>query len=934
MRRFFQLFVLAMLSAIGSLKADNEALMRFAGNIHQFNELFPQEKVYLQFDNTAYFQGDDIWFKAFVVKSSSLGRSESGVLYVDLLSSSGVLLQQQKLKIVAGQADGCIQLVDYSTEQARELRGVRPYPSGYYEVRAYTQYMLNFDPEIIFSRVIPVYKSPEQEGDYSNPSIEPDPGMYAGRLRRDKLRDVNVTFYPEGGNMVNGLPGRIAFKAVDGVGAGIKGRLTVETDDGRKIVTESGHEGMGLFEFTPGNKHTDAVFEYNGKRHTVSLPQANSSGYTMMADMTDRKNSLRLEVYRTRSRVEKTIGMTVTCRGELVTFDELTMDGTEGSFSFDTKGWPAGVCRIVLFTDKGEVLAARSVYNGNMKYLPPTIEMKPDKRRYDAFGKIHLTFQLKNKEGNPLRDRFCISVRDASDYGTQYSDNLLTDLLLTSDLKGFIHNPSYYFESADRQHLRDLDLLCMIQGWERYDWEYMTDNKVFTEKYRMEKGLTLNGTIMTNRITRDRTMDDIKVYVSISPKNGDHVEYGQFITGKNGYFGFDMQDFYGKADVTMYLKKAKNLDEPRAKIRLERAQVPEARVFCHYELQPGWLLKKPATNAAAMTEDATLKDYPSIINEAEGLILPSVRIDGDRKYVDYFTFKSFDVERDVDMELDLGRYSTNLSGYLIDKGYSVNTPIEINAILDYLNSDEYRYNYTDYLDHIRDYEKYSQRDEMMGMSSYINANYNSQILNEYLYWEPNYYYTLLDDNGFKINGHPVLCYVHDNRSFYTSGKYAKPWLIDAQDIESILLFDDLHSKAEIGDYAPEYLNYLNQYSAVQNVFASRTSNFSDRIVLMDIKLKDSHMMTDNPDRFNLGKRITTLQGFNVSHEFYSPEYPDGAIVGDVDYRRTLYWNPNVVTDENGHVEIEFYNNSYSTKFNVSGAGITASGMPYVLDKDF
>lgn len=106
------------------------------------------------------------------------------------------------------------------------------------------------------------------------------------------------------------------------------------------------------------------------------------------------------------------------------------------------------------------------------------------------------------------------------------------------------------------------------------------------------------------------------------------------------------------------------------------------------------------------------------------------------------------------------------------------------------------------------------------------------------------------------------------------------------------------------------------------------------MVLLDIKLKDNHRMTDNPDRFNLGKRVTTMQGFSRSHEFYAPAYPDGAIVGDVNYRRTLYWNPNVIADENGHVEVEFYNNSYSTKFNVSGAGITASGMPYVLDKDF
>jgi hypothetical protein len=80
--------------------------------------------------------------------------------------------------------------------------------------------------------------------------------------------------------------------------------------------------------------------------------------------------------------------------------------------------------------------------------------------------------------------------------------------------------------------------------------------------------------------------------------------------------------------------------------------------------------------------------------------------------------------------------------------------------------------------------------------------------------------------------------------------------------------------------------------------------------------------------------VGTLDGFTIQTvQFYNPQYPDGAVTGDVDYRRTLYWNPNVITDENGHAEIEFYNNSYSKHFNVSGAGITISGTPYNLDID-
>jgi hypothetical protein len=151
------------------LRAEDTAateLLRFAGNIHQFNSIFPQEKVYLQFDNTSYYTGEAIWFKAYVVNATTLQRAQSRVLYVDLISPTGVLLKQQKLKIVGGQADGVITLVDASTAQARDKRGALGYPGGYYEIRAYTNYMLNFNPETIFSRVFAVYELPEKDGNY------------------------------------------------------------------------------------------------------------------------------------------------------------------------------------------------------------------------------------------------------------------------------------------------------------------------------------------------------------------------------------------------------------------------------------------------------------------------------------------------------------------------------------------------------------------------------------------------------------------------------------------------------------------------------------------------------------------------------------------------------------------------------------------------
>ena len=148
-----------------------QSLLSYVQNAYQFSQACQQEKVYLHFDNTAYFQGETIWFSAYVVNASTQTPAPSKVLYVELLSPNGVVLKQLKLKVENGQTNGSLPLVDVSTEEARALRGVMALPSGFYEVRAYTRTMLNFGDAGVFSRVFPVYETPEKEGDYSNPTM-------------------------------------------------------------------------------------------------------------------------------------------------------------------------------------------------------------------------------------------------------------------------------------------------------------------------------------------------------------------------------------------------------------------------------------------------------------------------------------------------------------------------------------------------------------------------------------------------------------------------------------------------------------------------------------------------------------------------------------------------------------------------------------------
>ena len=108
----------------------------------------------------------------------------------------------------------------------------------------------------------------------------------------------------------------------------------------------------------------------------------------------------------------------------------------------------------------------------------------------------------------------------------------------------------------------------------------------------------------------------------------------------------------------------------------------------------------------------------------------------------------------------------------------------------------------------------------------------------------------------------------------------------------------------------------------------------ERRTLVDIQVKEDQELLSYRDIRNLGRRTTTVKGFTKPVQFYSPEYPDGPILGSIDPRRTLYWNANVITDENGRARVEFYNNSFTRKFTINAAGITASGIPYILKENW
>lgn len=245
-------------------------LTALARRVEQFGEALPQEKVALHLDNTSYYQGDDIWFQCYVV-ASGLNRPTgwSKTLYVELLNPGGEIVSKQILPVRNGRCHGHFALTQL------------PFYSGFYEVRAYTKYMLNFDEASVFSRIIPVFDKPAVPGNYVEKEISPRAGKYPQERKRPrKEKKLNLRFYPEGGYLVKDVPVRVAFEATDAYGnpVDVSGRV-VDKEGCECLTFTTGHEGKGSFTYTAGEEEGRAEVIWNEKRYRFDLPEARQQSF-------------------------------------------------------------------------------------------------------------------------------------------------------------------------------------------------------------------------------------------------------------------------------------------------------------------------------------------------------------------------------------------------------------------------------------------------------------------------------------------------------------------------------------------------------------------------------------------------------------------------------------------------------------------------------
>lgn len=452
--------------AYGSLSQDSACrrLVVFCQNIVRNNRLFSQEKVYLHLDNNGYYADEKIWFKAYVFEASSLLPTDmSRVLYVELLNPNGQIVERQILPIINGRTYGCLSPDTMLVS------------SGFYEVRAYTRAMLNWDDAYIFSRVVPIYDRPPytarsiskmMEHQYETKSLgfnrtTPRPIMTQSTHHEG---GVMMTFYPEGGNILKGVANTVAYKVTDNVGRPLNTQIRILSDSGEEVASSvTFHEGMGKFDLPPSWIGGCAVLTQGGKDIRFKLPATTDRGCSMQY-MGIEAESLLFKINPCNALRNELVGVTATCRGALCYFDTIRLD-QQICLRVPSAKLHAGINQVAVFASDGEIVCERLVWNAPSTNMPQ-LTIRQNKASYSPFSPIALEMSLSDAEGKPVQGEMSLSVRDDSAIVGCEGPGLMTEMLLSSDLKGYIHNPEYYFATDDSTHIQALDLLLMVQGVE------------------------------------------------------------------------------------------------------------------------------------------------------------------------------------------------------------------------------------------------------------------------------------------------------------------------------------------------------------------------------------------------------------------------------------------------------------------------------------
>ena len=850
-------------SCLKSSQNDVDSLYR---KVEGFGIGLPQEKVYLHIDNTCYFIGDTIWYKGYVTRSDKGTLTDlSKILYVELLTPDGYLVERQQLEMPDGTAHGAFVLTDSLY-------------AGYYELRAYTRWMLNFglneyphiksseekfftkkmgkeffrDFDKLYGRVFPVYDKPDTLNTYiKNMTRRPMRRYFKERKGKPEL---SLKFFPEGGTLIEGTTCRVAYELNSDEGEHLDAELIItDRHDNEILRSSTAHRGRGVFTLPKVSGNYKARFRYKEYDYEFKLPESEHEGISLIAEQKNSTLTVRMERTEHLNIFPGGLALHVMSGGVSKYFAHINFPESDSTkLSIPLSQLPTGVNQLTVHDGEGRIYADRLVFVRHAELPTTTLQVEGLKNQYVPYEEIELKLSL-NDTSAITSSHVSLSVRDRSTDEPSHDDGtMLTEMLLGSELKGFVESPGYYFEMDDSIHRSHLDLLMMVQGWRRYEWRKMADVERFDLPYLPEKFQTIGGCV-----NKHRENYDIDFKKASNLKNEVNV-WAMFAQGKDVYelmqptnggtFYFRIPKIYGS--YTLFLSAAKQTQgiDYIIKRRQKNFMDEEAYsdfyvkldIFYPFYAKPYNYYQDSAPERIFHEGDDGSSVHDFMNRTLETVVIKSKR-NGLRRYDKSKPAMVIDAYEAYNMLQDYGIFSAPMEELTIE-------------ILPSLISRLY----------VGDMNLYR--------SYFVQVRYNGR---PHITKEGGYTFSININKDNKLMSRLDKCYI------YT-------------------------------DYCPRE----------QGSWKYQQDNQPEVIIDLRTYPNDGYYPICRDRRI-------ILKGYSVCDDFYSPDYSQKSLPEVKDYRRTLLWMPSVRFNQSGQTIVRLYNNSKPSVLSIEAEGITSKGSAVV-----
>jgi len=464
-----------------------------------YNSNFPFEKLHLHSDKERYLPGETIWFKAYIL-ADGLPTTVSTSVYADLLDSRGKLIEHKSMPVLAATADSYFTLPDSSTETN-------------YTIRAYTMWMLNFDTALIYRKTITVMNTSAA----SNTAVIP----------------ASLQFFAEGGNLVADLYNYVAFKATQHNGSPYDFTAAIKNSKNELIDSiNSVHDGMGLLKFTPeANETYTAEWKDNtGTYRRTALPVAQTKGILLHAQQLNNELHYLINNTAVADNLQQ-LTLIATMNQVLLFKAQIKMNGAAANGKINTKEFPTGILQLTVLDKNNLPLTERIVFINNNDYsFSATVNTNEKSIAKRGKNKIEITVP------DTVSTNLSVAVYDAGLEEEQSGRNIYTDLLLQGDLKGYVYNAGWYFNTNTPEAKDYLDLVMQTNGWRRYNWDKIIANQMPAFTYPRDNYLSIYGKADDNKkqglVNQSinlivQTKDSSKQwYLPVSNKEGIFIQSG------------------------------------------------------------------------------------------------------------------------------------------------------------------------------------------------------------------------------------------------------------------------------------------------------------------------------------------------------------------------------------------------------------------------